>query len=207
MEMAEMKDELVSLNTTNASHRLILLHGWGADAEDLLSLGEVLQESLLGKIEVIAFRAPHAHPEGGGRQWYSLYPHDWEEAAIAEDDLQSKIEAISSKEFPLEKTFILGFSQGGAMALATGCKLPVAGIICCSSYPHPNWKIPQQVPPIFLTHGKNDDVVPLIAMKEIMKLLEKNNLYYNYELFEGGHEIPQNLLPKISKFIENLLKN
>ena len=124
-----MNNELVCLNTTNASYRLILIHGWGADAEDLIPLGETLTSNLEMKVEIISLRAPQMHPQGVGRQWYPLSPPNWSEVPIAIEELSSRIKSIATESISLEKTAILGFSQGGAMALASGSTLPMAGLI------------------------------------------------------------------------------
>jgi len=36
--------ELISLNSDSATNRLILLHGWGADAHDLMPIGKLLTD-------------------------------------------------------------------------------------------------------------------------------------------------------------------
>tara|TARA_Y100001968_G_scaffold264132_1_gene252910 strand:+ start:1059 stop:1661 length:603 start_codon:yes stop_codon:yes gene_type:complete len=190
-----MNNELVCLNTTNASYRLILIHGWGADAEDLLPLGETLTRDLEMKVEIISLRAPQLHPQGIGRQWYSLFPPNWSEVPIAIEELSARIKAISTKSIPLEKTAILGFSQGGAMALSSGSTLPMAGIICCSAYAHPNWIVPQKMPPLVFTHGQYDEVVPCKAVEQIKNLLD-DKYQIDIDIFNGGHEIPPYLLSK-----------
>ena len=43
--------EFVSISSQTATHRIILMHGWGADAEDLLTLGkEIIEKSGLNVI-------------------------------------------------------------------------------------------------------------------------------------------------------------
>ena len=37
-----MNHEYVSIGSQNSSHRIILLHGWGADTDDLLPLGKAI---------------------------------------------------------------------------------------------------------------------------------------------------------------------
>ena len=196
-----MKEEVVSLNTPDATHRLILLHGWGANAEDLIPFGEILRKGFINKFDVISLNAPHNHPQGNGRQWYSLFPADWSEVPFAVSALRFRIKAIATKKIPLERTVVLGFSQGGAMALAAGSDLPLAGLIGCSAYPHPNWKCPKNTPPILLTHGKNDDVVPIAAMEKFIDLI--SNSQVETISFKGGHEIPQILIPKILEAINS----
>jgi len=189
-----------------ATHRLLLLHGWGADADDLVPLGEMLRQGLSGiKLELVAFRAPQKHPEGSGRQWYGLFPPNWAEVPFAINDLQKRINFFSRSSVPLEKSVILGFSQGGAMALAGGLDLPMAGVVACSAYPHPNWYPPKKSPPIFLTHGLDDDVVPYEASKRLIRALKNNKLEADVNLFEGGHEISLELIPIIQSALQKWL--
>ena len=47
---------------------LILLHGRGANEDDLLSLAEYLDDRLL----IVAVRAPFAFPVRGGHTWYDV---------------------------------------------------------------------------------------------------------------------------------------
>ena len=44
--------ELISLNSESATNRLVLLHGWGADAHDLVSVGKLLTEGLKDRFEI-----------------------------------------------------------------------------------------------------------------------------------------------------------
>ena len=101
-----MNNELVCLNTTKASHRLILLHGWGADAEDLIPLGQNLINNLKKTTELISLRAPNLHPQGIGRQWYPLFPPDWTVVPGEIRNLQARINKIISSQIPIEKTAI-----------------------------------------------------------------------------------------------------
>ncbi|WP_320663308.1 alpha/beta hydrolase [Prochlorococcus sp. MIT 1223] len=194
-----MKEDLVCLHTTSASRRLILLHGWGADAEDLIPFGEIIHEGLKGQeiVEIVSLRAPLSHPGGLGKQWYSLFPPDWTEANKAVDDLQLRLESLSNDNISIEQSAIMGFSQGGAMALASGLQLPFAGVIACSAYPHPNLSIPDKIPPVFLSHGTNDEIVPCLAMQNIADLIKDNGFNAETELFVGGHEIPNQIILKI----------
>tara|TARA_Y100001968_G_scaffold136503_1_gene124585 strand:+ start:36838 stop:37443 length:606 start_codon:yes stop_codon:yes gene_type:complete len=191
-----MNSDFFCFNTREASHRLILLHGWGADADDLAPLGQSLINGINPKIEICLLRAPQKNPQGMGRQWYPLFPAEWAEVPSAVKALKNRVKEMATEEIPLDKTVILGFSQGGAMALAAGCSLPLAGLICCSAYPHPDWNTPLKIPPILLTHGINDEIVPVNASQKIATLIRAKNLDIDIELFNGGHEIPQELIFK-----------
>ena len=40
----DIDHEFVSISSQTANHRIILIHGWGADADDLLSVGKHIKE-------------------------------------------------------------------------------------------------------------------------------------------------------------------
>ncbi len=193
------------MGPTLPSHRLVLLHGWGADAEDLIPLGELLIDSNVRKFELISLRAPHNHPQGIGRQWYGLFPPDWDAVPYERSCLRKRLRALATDQVPLEKTVLLGFSQGGAMALASGCDLPLAGVIGCSAYPHPNWSPSKTRPPVFLTHGIFDEVVPLTASEKIIDQLKEDKLEVQLEKFKGGHEIPSQIVPSLIQVLNKWL--
>ena len=200
-----MEAELFCFSSETATHRLILLHGWGADAEDLLPFGMSLVKDLDVEVELISLNAPNKFENGGGRNWYNLFPADWAEAHKAMNALEVRLRNLDISKIPLEKTVLLGFSQGGAMAVATGVNLPLAGLVGCSSYPHPNFMPPEITPPIYLTHGRNDNVVPLEAGMKLLEIFTKNKAHIDFNTFEGGHEIPQKLYGDIRIFLKKCL--
>jgi len=191
----------------DASRRLVLLHGWGADADDLLDLGELLVGP---EVSVVALRAPLPHPGGMGRQWYDLLPQpDWTALPAARDDLRSRLEELGGS-VPLSKTAVLGFSQGAAMALdvATGVGgeespgLPLAALIACSGYPHPDW-VPGGLPmKILLTHGEQDPMVPFAASEALERMLQEAGGSVRRISFRGGHGIDPVLFPAMRAFLE-----
>ena len=87
----DINHEYVSISSHTATHRIILIHGWGADADDLLTLGKEITEKIDFDFEVISLRAPGLHPSGQGRQWYGLYPHDWHGAEVEAKKLLSTL--------------------------------------------------------------------------------------------------------------------
>ena len=136
--------------------RLVLLHGWGANGEDLKPLGDRLARECSKTLDVVCLEAPEPHPDQpGGRQWYGLFPAQWDAVPAAVEHLKAQLQTPSTSGLGLERTVVFGFSQGGAMALDGGCALPIAGLISCSGYPHPNWAPPQQHPPVLLMHGSD----------------------------------------------------
>ena len=199
-----MNHEYVSIGSQNSSHRIILLHGWGADTDDLLPLGKAIIHDSCFEFEIISLKAPIPRPNGIGRQWYSLFPPNWNEAEIAVDELLETLNGFDKNVIPLKKTILLGFSQGGAMALDAGLRLDLGLVISCSGYPHPKWN-PIKNNPVLLSHGIQDEVVPVKASREISKRLKSKGMLNN-ELHEYNcsHTIHSNFIEVIRLKIKEL---
>ena len=200
-----MAADLICQPSAPARARLVLLHGWGADAGDLMPLGQALAEAIATPIELVALQAPQLQTQGSGRQWYGLFPADWAAVPAAVEALKERIHNLSSEGIPLEATVLLGFSQGGAMAVAAGCDLPLAGLIACSAYPHPHWQAPVIHPPVLLLHGRHDDVVPHSAALALNNDLSQSNQTCDVFSFDNGHAIPVEAQAEMKKALKRWL--
>jgi phospholipase/carboxylesterase len=203
-----MTSDRLERGPAGAYRRLVLLHGWGADADDLFALGELLAGP---EVNVVALRAPLPHPAGQGRQWYDLEQPGWPQLPAAREDLRRRL-----RELDLDprrtRTVLLGFSQGAALAVdvATGgAPLPLAGVISCSGYPHPDWR-PRQggghpgghAAAVLLTHGQQDPVVPYAASERLHSQLRAGGWEAALIGFRGGHTIDAALLPRLREFVQ-----
>ncbi len=201
----DINHEYVSISSQTAKHRIILIHGWGADADDLLPIGKEIIELSKVDFEVLSLRAPRLHTNNTGRQWYGLYPPDWNEAVYAVNQLTLSLRKLDNINIPLKKTILLGFSQGGAMAINMGCQLDIGLIISCSGYPHPNWTPGKKYPPILISHGFMDEVVPISASKSIYQKIKKvSQNFCELNEFNGYHQIDPNLIHSINLQIKEL---
>ena len=184
-------------------HRIVLLHGWGADADDLRPVGEALSKGHPSLLDVICLSAPEARPDASGRQWYDLFPPRWDRVPEAVTLLGRRLVELADSTHPLEKTILMGFSQGGAMSLDSGCTLPLAGVISCSGYPHPGWEPPSNHPPVLLMHGRDDAVVPSAAMQSIQNQLNPERC--TGLTFNNGHTIPSEMVQPMLDFLRRVL--
>ena len=201
----DIDHEFVSISSQTATHRLILIHGWGADSDDLLTLGKEITAKINLDFELISLRAPGLHPSGQGREWYRLYPHDWNGAEVEANKLLVTLKKFDTDNISLKKTVLLGFSQGAAMAIDAGFKLNLGLIIACSGYPHPTWFPGEKCPPLILSHGLFDDVVPIEASRIIYeKAKSKSSEFCELIEFNGFHQIDPNLIQIISSKISDI---
>ena len=199
-----MHHEYVSIGSQNSSHRIILLHGWGADADDLLPVGKSIIHNSCFDFELISLAAPSFRPNDMGRQWYSLFPPDWNEAEIAVAKLLDTLNAFNKTKISLKKTVLLGFSQGGAMAIDAGLSLDLGLVISCSGYSHPKWD-PIKNNPVLLSHGLQDDVVPVKASREILKRLgNEANVDNELHEYNCSHTIHPDFIEVIRLKIKEL---
>ena len=177
---------------------VVLLHGYGADGHDLVGLGQEWGPHLPGT----AFVSPHAPSPCAmaptGRQWFPLSEISIEVArngvATALPVLESFLDtALKTHQLDVGDVSLVGFSQGGMMALAAGLKQPYAAVISYSGLlgmDTPPVPPPRGYPPILLVHGDSDPVVPPTALGYSRDLLETWGIEVSAHLLPGlGHGI------------------
>lgn len=195
---------------------VILLHGVGANGEDLLGLAETWQKDF----PATAFISPDA-PEAYdmapfGRQWFSL--QDWSQEKIAggikktAPILTAYIDGLL-KEFslPASKTVLLGFSQGTMMSLYAGLRYPqkLAGILGYSGALFGGETLKDEMtahPPICLIHGTEDNVVPVEASTMAASVLQAAGCATELHLCRNlGHSIDDSRLRLGHAFLQRTL--
>lgn len=200
-----MSLDSISISPTSGKppqHLLIMLHGWGANAEDLAPLGSMLS---LDDYQLIFPNAPLPHPEvPGGRAWYSLETQDYQGLPETQTLLQDWLLSLENQTgVPLSRTVLSGFSQGGAMSLDLGVKLPLAGVCSLSGYLHFQPQAPNfSLAPILIMHGTQDLVVPIKAARQAKETLTEIGATVEYHEFHAGHEIPPAALSIFQEFIQ-----
>lgn len=160
-----------------AKQLVVFLHGYGADGNDLIAIGQHWQ-SLLPDA---AFISPHApEPCGanpfGGRQWFELTFRDTDErwrgalkaAPVLDAFLDNELANLGLDDSALA---LVGFSQGTMMALHVGLRRPrqMAAIVGFSGLLIEPARLMSDIvsrPPVLLVHGEIDDVIPVEAIHQ-----------------------------------------
>ena len=151
------------------THLVVLVHGYGADGQDLIGLAEHWR----GLLPTVAFAAPNAPtriPGGPGYQWFPISridPHEMQKGVeVAGPLLDAYLDAeLARLNLPPERLALAGFSQGTMLSLHLGLRRPVkpAAIVGFSGLLA--GAVPAgDLPPILLTHGDSDSVIPPQAM-------------------------------------------
>ncbi len=170
----------------DAPERLVvLLHGYGANAADLIGLADPLMPHLPGT----AFVAPDA-PEAcaGAPMGFQWFPIPWIDGSSEEDSMAGMERAIGDLSDWLDATMaregvaagqvaLLGFSQGTMMALHVAPRRDdaLAGVVAFSGRllsPETLAEEARTRPPVLLVHGDADEVVPVASLPAAAEALE-----------------------------------
>lgn len=186
--------EHISIETGPApNHSVVWLHGLGADGHDF---EPIVPELVRAHWPALRFVFPHAPIRpitlNGGmhmRGWYDLPSMDLaarqDEAGILGSvaEVEALLQAERAAGIAPENLLVAGFSQGGAIALATALTQPdrLAGVVALSTYlPIPatveaRRSSAQQGLPVFFGHGRQDPIVPPALGRQSAQQLEAWN--------------------------------
>lgn len=200
--MSESKIEAISLFPQgDVNYLLVMLHGWGANYRDLASLTQMLN---LPEFGYLFPNAPYNHPQvPEGRAWYALESPEYTGLEESRQLLFDWLNALEDNTgVPLERTYVAGFSQGGAMVLDVALMLRVAGVCSMSGYLHYEPQpLENDTPPVLIIHGTRDTVVPIDEAINARDKLAAIGVQMQYREFEMGHEITPDVLELLEEFI------
>ncbi len=219
-EIAKLSGPMLKPRAGKIKNLVILLHGYGSDGNDLISLGHYWRNILPNTI----FIAPNAPQKCDinpmGYQWFALDTSSLDVTANLERLKGAKkarpvIEQFlndvwSETGLSANDTILVGFSQGAMMALEVGLRLDeqLKGIIAFSGGLPDAKTIAKEIkspPPICFVHGENDEIVPpqmsKITNEELQKLGLETKLHISPNI---GHSIAQDGLDFAGEFIKSL---
>lgn len=194
---------------------LLLHHGRGADEHDLIGLADLLDPQR--RIHVVTPGGPLRLPGWPGRHWYAVprvgYPDPetfraaWSALAAFHDETWSRVGVGP------ERTVIGGFSMGTVMSYALGlsAERPTpAGILAFSGFVPTveGWEpslADRTGMPVFIAHGRNDDVMEIGFARAARDLLEGAGLTVDYHESEAGHQIDPAHLPPARDWLARAL--
>ncbi|MES2879649.1 MAG: carboxylesterase [Pseudomonadota bacterium] len=202
---------------------VIWLHGLGADGNDFAAL---VPELDLSACPPIRFVFPHAPTMpvtlNGGYvmpAWYDIFGAD----LVARQDaagIQKSARAIAlliereiSRGIPAQNIVLAGFSQGCAMALHTGLRVPqrLAGLIALSGYlPLADTLAAERTAanahtPIFMAHGSQDPVVVPARGEASRDLLTQLGYPVQWHSYPMPHSVHPREIADISAFLTQVL--
>ena len=191
---------------------VILLHGYGADGNDLIGLAEPLAPLMPD----VVFHAPNApYPCDGnpfGYQWFGISRLDPHLMLAGVRGAAPFVEAFLDKllaDYGLTEadTALVGFSQGTMMSLHVGLRREkrLAGIVGFSGLLPGVETLRDEIrskPPVLLIHGDADPMVPFEMMDRAESALKAVGVDVDSYAARGvGHSIDGHGLEKCARFL------
>jgi len=205
---------------------VLLLHGFGAPGDDLVSLADVLN---------VPTGTRFVFPEGplslsfgptDARAWWLI-----DMARMQADRMAGRVRDLSQdipkglaparetmlafikeveRQFGADPraTLLGGFSQGAMLSCDVMLRTaqPYAGLIQLSGtlLATQEW-IPllqkRKGLPVFQSHGMQDEILPYVGAERLRNTLSHGGLAVEWHSFRGGHEIPRTVLRQLGPFI------
>lgn len=218
--------ETVEIRATSThKYSVIWLHGLGADGHDFEN---IVPELHLIDSSSIKFIFPHAPVRkitiNGGAQmrgWYDILRLDNLEREVdvagieqSEKQINQLIQKEIDNGISSKNILLVGFSQGGVLALHTGLRFPqkLAGIISLSAYLPTLESLKTQraeannQTSIFMGHGIIDSIVEIEAGKAAFDGLKAMGYSVQWHDYLMEHSVCVEEIEHIAAFINTVLK-
>ena len=202
------------LGASPAPATAIVLHGLGADANDLAPLAAELAPLAGGRF-VLPNAPIRAVTINGGakmRAWHDIGPDfdltvDPPGASESLAALRALLRAEIARGIDSRKIALIGFSQGGAMALALGAgfDLPLGAVVALSGYELPGLAASPAAAakqtPFYLAHGEYDSIVPPALSLSAQQTLRRAGFAATRETFAIDHSLAREEIDSVNRFL------
>jgi phospholipase/carboxylesterase len=206
----------------DAQFTVIWLHGLGADGYDFVPIVPELKLQDLP----IRFIFPHAkvRPVTLNRgmpmpAWFDIHEispaakHDEAGIEQAYQDISELINEQHRLGISYQHIALIGFSQGGALALYTALRFPelLAGVAGLSTFLPPIASLKAAIQtsrplPIFLAHGTQDPIVPLEAGHMTEELLTGQGYKIDWHTYTMAHQVCPQEIKDIGTWLHHIFK-
>jgi phospholipase/carboxylesterase len=204
----------------------VLLHGYGSTPEAWEPFASTIALPPRGRFVFPRGPETTVPPDGpvGGRAWWRLdlashippghkvpdlsatQPPGIKHAATLVRTLLRDL-AIS----PRGPVVLGGFSQGAMVAsqVAFSSKDRLAALVLLSgtAVDEATWErelARRRGLPVFIAHGRRDEILPFEVADRLRRKMEAAGLRVTWLPFEGGHEVPQEVVVALNAFLKNL---
>ena len=199
-----LETKLIPAQESGSKHLMIVLHGLGDSMAGYTWMPQALKFPWLNYLLV---NAPDEYY--GGFSWYNYEGDAATGVRRSISLLHPLLDAQRAAGFPTEQTILSGFSQGCLMTLEAGLRYPhrFAGLIGLSGYVLEPQIVLREISPvakeqkIFITHGRQDPLIPCHKVKEQMDQLRAGGLALEWHEFDKPHTIIEEEIERMRKFI------
>ena len=202
---------LAPLSGAKPDALVILIHGYGSNGDDLISVARMIRPAL-PNAAFVAPNAPSQMPHmAAAYQWWPIQTFSMAERAAGAAAAAPALDAFITHELeeaglPSGRLLLVGFSQGTMMALHVGLRRadPIAGIVGISGMLVAPERLQAEIrsrPPVLLIHGTEDDVVPFRSMELASTALIASGVPVETHVSPGlGHSVGEDGLAAAAAF-------
>jgi phospholipase/carboxylesterase len=193
---------------------IVMLHGWGASAHDLIGLAPFLGG---GRVQMLCPQGELTVPIGNmnGFGWFPLTGSGqlFDEPAItrAGDQIRAFITRAAERyAIDRRKLVLAGFSQGGVLAYLVALSDPerFAGLAALSSWLPP--PLAAMLPanearhrlPTLVQHGSEDEIIAVARARQSVETLRGLGVPLIYREYTMGHEISAASLADLATWLD-----
>lgn len=191
----------------------LLLHGWTGDEKVMWVFANRLPDQYL----MVAPRGPYPTPLGGFG-WQAKLTERWtnyENLRPTANSLLELVDALAAvgemQKADFSSVHLMGFSQGAALAYTFALSYPkrVRSLVGLAGFmPTEVAEIvasrPLQGIPAFVSHGIQDDTVPVARARQSVELLERAGAQVTYCEDDVGHKLGSNCFRAMRDFVDKL---
>ncbi|MFW5802017.1 MAG: alpha/beta hydrolase [Spirochaeta sp.] len=213
----------------------ILLHGFGANAQDLMGLSVELDTKI--EMDYLFPEAPYKISMGGMGYGNAWFPRNDDEVTQAltgdyfvglsrldppglETSGDEILSFISESGLDWSKLIIGGFSQGAMVAAEAVLRAPEppAALVLLSGglVAHHRWEgLAAELPdrwgkdisvPLFQSHGIQDPILDVVGAEALYEILTASVFDGGFHSFAGGHTIPLDTMAELTGFLASVIK-
>lgn len=197
---------------------VILLHGLGANYEDLVPLAESVSPACRDRLTFVAPRAPLRRITIAGGMtapaWFDIHTYgdngeeDWQGLAETRATIDALLGELERRGLPPERVVVGGFSQGGCAALHYLCRNPhtLRGVFVLSGWLPRGEQLPSSPrAPVLLVHGRLDLTLPVHYARLSRHRLEEAGFRVEWhEHARLGHSVDAKVLAVLSQWLDGL---
>jgi phospholipase/carboxylesterase len=199
------------VDTDGPDPAVIVMHGRGADEQDLLPVAQQLPDELAA----VSLRAPD--PVGGGYRWYEIdaseglhtsqpYPEEYQQSLeLASESIEA---AIDQYDLDPDRIGLLGFSMGSMVGMGLMLESPteydwLVGLHGYLPESHADLA-PADIAgkPIFLAGGEADRIIPISRVEAAAERFRELDADVTFNTYATGHGIGQAELADIVEFVQ-----
>tara|TARA_A100001011_G_scaffold283024_1_gene293267 strand:- start:16023 stop:16583 length:561 start_codon:yes stop_codon:yes gene_type:complete len=183
-----------------------MLHGYSSNEGDLFSFASLIPDDY----HVVSLQAPLSLDVGYA--WFPIHFEENMERWTSPAEAQQAIDYVTSfltyytekNNVDSDNITLLGFSQGAMLSYSVGISNNnVSAIAALSGYLDPRVVLfVNAKKEIYISHGKQDMVVPYEWAEQSLKLLNRNGYQPTFMSYQQGHEVNRENLNSLIEWLQ-----